>query len=89
MAEWFGTEYSELNVIGTFNLMYNASLFAKESMGIQIGFKDIINTNEASDFSFIPLKPAVTEQIYLIWKKGKQFSPVANLFLKALRTESQ
>lgn len=89
IANWFGRDYAELNIIGSFNLMYNASLFVKENVGIQIGFKNVINTNEVSDFAFVPLKPTVTEQIYLIWKKGKQFSPVADLFLETLRQEIQ
>ena len=56
LAGWIGKSIENFNVVGTYNLLYNASLMAKQNIGSVLCFDGIINTSE-SNLKFIPLKP--------------------------------
>lgn len=83
-----GTDISELNVIATYNLAYNASLMVKDGLGYAICFDSIINTNSDDNDSLcfvplpelqIPLRPIV------MWKKHQALSKAAERFIDILR----
>ena len=57
IPEWAGERFSELHLEGSFRLSYNASMFAKEGLGILLTFEHLINCSEESDLVFKPLSP--------------------------------
>lgn len=85
-ANLFGKHYKKLNIVGTHNLIYNASLMVDEGFGYAITFDKIINT-ENTNLKFIPFQPAVTADMYLIWKKNQIFSKASEKFLGCLMDE--
>lgn len=86
ITDLFGNHYSNLNIIATHNLIYNASLMVDEGFGYAITFDKLINT-ENTNLKFIPFQPAVTADMHFIWKKNKAFSKQARLFLDRLKQE--
>jgi len=82
--EWFGNSFNQLNIVTTFNLMYNAALLVRSGVGYAIGIDGIIATERESDLCFRPLNPLVTSGLDLISKKYQAFTPAAELFLKKL-----
>lgn len=85
MEEWFGCERKELNIIATFNLLYNACWMVRAGMGHIISLKGIIPTDGPSDdLVFRPLKPARTASLVIAWRKYQILSPAAEAFKKAL-----
>ena len=89
MIDWFGDDLAKLNVIATYDLLYNASVMVREGMGYAIGFDKLIYTGEHSDLCFCPLDPSLSSQMYVIWKKYQVFTPVAALLLEELKNISQ
>ncbi len=81
--KWFKKDLKELNIVGTYNLAYNASLLAKAGMGIVITLDGLINTI-GTDLTFIPLKDQNKVEMNLIWKKFQPLSKVSQLYLKTL-----
>lgn len=81
---WFGTSKDELNIVATYNLAYNASIMVDEGIGNALILDKIINTNN-TDLRFIPLKPALTIDIYILWKKYQIFSRPAGIFYNELK----
>ncbi len=81
---WAKDRFSELKLEGSFRLSYNASVFAKENLGILLTFKDLINT-EKSDLVFRTLSPKLTSDLYLIWNKYQTFTPIAEKFLNQIK----
>ncbi|MBP3239147.1 MAG: LysR family transcriptional regulator, partial [Oribacterium sp.] len=63
---------------------YNGSVFARESLGILLTFKDLINT-EGTDMVFRPLSPELKSELYLIWNKYQTFTPIAEKFLEQIK----
>lgn len=76
-----------LNVIATYNLLFNASLMVKEGVGCALCLDKIISTSEDSELKFIPLRPAREVGLVAVYKKNAAFSKPAALFLEMLKQE--
>lgn len=88
-TEWFGDDYKELNVVTTFNLVYNAALMVETGVGYAITIDKIANISETSALCFKPLYPPLESGLNLIWKKYQIFSPAAEAFLEKLHSKWQ
>ena len=78
-SEWLGYGAEELNIIGTHNLAYNASVMVREGLGVLLTIEGIIS---GEGLKFIPLKPEIFAGLVLAWKKGAVFSKAAVKFLE-------
>ncbi len=83
--EWFGEHVGELNVVATYNLIYNAALMVEEGLGYAIGLDRTINATAHSALCFRPLTPKVESEVVIVWKKYQIFSAAAELFLSRLQ----
>ena len=81
--EWFQSDFDKLNIVATYNLIYNASIMVKSGIGYAIGLDKLINTN-GSSLCFVPLKPKLEAELNIVWKKEQVFSPASGIFLDAL-----
>lgn len=83
ISNWFGVNLDQLEVVGTYTLLYNASLLVKTSNNAALCIDGIINTKENS-LKFIPLNPPLTVNTNIIWKKGQVFSSASQVFRDTL-----
>ena len=74
-------ELSSLNVVATYNLVYNASLLVEDALGYAICFDKLINTSGNSRLCMRPIVPQMKAAGYLIWKKYQVFSPAVQMFI--------
>lgn len=74
-----------LNVVATYNLIYNASLMVREGMGYAIGFDNIIDTSGNRGLVCKPINPITEVSMYLVWKKYQIFSKSSQLFLQEIQ----
>ena len=81
---WAKERFPKLKLEGSFRLSYNGSVFARESLGILLTFKNLINT-EGTDMVFRPLSPELKSELYLIWNKYQAFTPIAEKFLEHIK----
>lgn len=84
---WMKREFSKLNVVMTYDLIFNASLFVKNSIGYAIALDKIINTTGDSELCFRPLYPALEAGLCIAWKKYQVFSRASKEFLRLLKNE--
>ncbi|EKS7865498.1 MULTISPECIES: LysR family transcriptional regulator [Bacillus] len=85
LSGWLGEEIENLNVIGTYNLLYNASLLVKENIGYALCIDKLMNTSEESTLCFRPLSPKLEAGLNILWKKHQTFSSATKIFLTYLR----
>lgn len=85
MPKWFGEMQDRLNIVATYDLLYNTTIMVRENFGYALGFDGLVNTGTDSDLCFRPLEPALSSPMYIIWKKYQVFSPVAALLLEELK----
>ncbi|WP_279404006.1 substrate-binding domain-containing protein [Secundilactobacillus kimchicus] len=83
-ANWIGDSTASLEVISTYNLLYNASIMAATGVGAVLCLDGIINTT-GSNLTFIPLAPRLEAHASLIWSKSTPLSAQADAFLKEFR----
>lgn len=84
-SQWLNCNISNLNVVATYNLLFNASLLVDEGLGYAIGLDKIINTSENSNLCFRPLEPRVEAELNIIWKKYQIFSKAAEQFMMKIK----
>ena len=84
MSDWFGQDMSRLNVVATYNLVFNASLLVEEGLGYAVCFDKLINVSGNSSLCFRPLSPKMEAQASIIWKRYQVFSKAADCFLREL-----
>lgn len=63
LSGWFGHSMKSLNIVGTMNLMYNASCFAQEGFACVIGPQRLVDTTWESGLVFRPLDPPANTQL--------------------------
>lgn len=85
LAAWMQKEVSELEIIATYNLLFNASLMVEEGLGYAIGFDKIINTSGNSNLCFRPLTPKREACMSIIWKKYQVFSKASEKFMQKMK----
>lgn len=83
-AAWFGDDFDKLDVVTTFNLVYNASIMVEAGVGYAVTLDKLANTSEDSTLCFRPLAPVLASGMSVIWKKYQIFSPAAALFLEKM-----
>lgn len=81
--QWLGRQPSQLRVVATYNLVYNASLLVDEGLGYALCFDKLINT-QGSGLVFRPLDPPMQAEAHVVWKKYQVFSKATRLFLEEL-----
>lgn len=85
LSSWLNCNIDQLNIIATYNLLFNASLLVDEGLGYAIGLDKIINTVENSNLCFRPLEPAIEAELSIIWKKYQVFSKPAEQFMSKIK----
>ena len=78
-------ETKRLNIVGTYNLIFNASLLVESGACCALGFEKLINTTGDSPLCFRPLTGQNKTAGALIWKKYQTFSPAVQLFIDLIR----
>ena len=83
LSQWMKKEITSLNVVATYNLVYNASLLVDEGLGYALCLDKLINTR-GSNLCFRAFSPQVEAAACIVWKKYQVFSKAAEAFLQCL-----
>lgn len=83
-SSWLGVSSSKLNIIGTYNLIFNAAVMVEEGVGNALCIDKLMDSTSISNVRFIPLIPYQEASLFLIWKKSKFFSKEALSFIEEL-----
>lgn len=81
---WIGKSMNDLNIVATYNLIYNAAIMVEEGLGYALCLDKLVNTSGNSTLCFRPLNPVLEVHLDIVWKKYQVFSKAAKLFLDYL-----
>lgn len=87
ISGWTGGEFERLNIVATYNLVFNASLMVDEGFGYALCLDKLVNTSRDSGLCFRPLYPQLEAHLDIVWKKYREFSKAEEKFLSALKSE--
>lgn len=83
--EFFSCGQEKLNIVATYNLLFNGSLMVEEGMGYAICFDKIINVSGDSNLCFRPLEPAIKANMSIVWKKYQVLTKATEKFIQKLQ----
>lgn len=86
LSRWIEGGIHSLQIIGTYNLLLNASLLVEEGIGCALCMDKLVVASARNKLCFRPLEPAVDIQLELVWKKDQLFAKAASLFLEEMQT---
>jgi DNA-binding transcriptional LysR family regulator len=86
LSGWLGGEYDRLNVVATYNLIFNASIMVEEGVGSAFSIDKLVKIPENSQLCFRPLEPRLEARINVVWKKHHIFSKAVEKFLEQLKS---
>jgi len=89
ISGWLGQSMDALNIVSTHTLIRSAVKMSQEGLGYPLCLNTDVDVDIYNTLKFIPLKPWIETTTDLIWKKGKTFSRITELFLKTLEVKMQ
>ena len=84
LSRLFGLPADAANIVGYGNLIYNVSRFVQAGIGIALTIDGLTYTGEGSPLRFLPVRPERYRSQILLWKKKKELSRAAQLFLSEM-----
>ncbi|KRN28134.1 LysR substrate binding domain protein [Lactobacillus selangorensis] len=84
-ADWWRNQASDIRIIGTYNLLFNATILVRNHSCYAVALENLIVNRDNAHLAFRRFSPELTEPITLIWKNANTPSPVARLFLQRLQ----
>ncbi len=82
-----GRSAGKLNIIATYNLIFNGALMVQDGLGYALCLESIINPSQNNELCFKPLTNALTEEMHVIWKKDNVFSKASQKFFEEITRE--
>lgn len=80
ISGWMGDRHSQLHIVATYNLLYNASLMVEEGMGYALCLDKIVRTPDEGPLCFRPLKPKIEVGLSVAWKNTRYFQRRRKVF---------
>lgn len=82
LANWFGEYYDRLEIIASYNLLYNSAIMVQDKIGAALCLRlDSIYEN----LCFVPLSPPLKTGSVLVWKKHETLSPAVEEFIRHVK----
>lgn len=87
LASWLRRDTESLDIVATYNLVYNASRMVAEGVGYALTLDKLVNTTGDSTLCFRPLEPRLEVGLDVVWKKYQIFSKATEKFLEHLQAK--
>ena len=82
LINWFGDYSEQMEIVMTYNLIYNAAMMVKQGIGAALCLE---LENRIENLCFVPLSPGLELGSVLAWKKNQVFSPAASAFIRHVK----
>lgn len=84
VANWLKKDMNKLNIVSTYNLIFNAAIMVEEGFGYALSLDKLVKTTDNDVLCFKPFKPPLEIDANIIWKKYQVFSQASEEFLQRL-----
>ena len=84
ISSWIKKDFESLNVVATYNFLFNAILLVQNGFGNAIILNSLVDTKQYKELCFRPLSPKMEVNFSLVWKKYQVFSKPAEKLLELL-----
>ena len=84
LRQWLQLREKQLQIVGTYNLLFNAALLVEEGVGCALCLDKLLPARHEK-LRFVPLLPDVKMALDLAWRQYQPLSKTARAFLAELR----
>lgn len=85
IQSWEGIKGKELNIVGTFNLIFNVFSLVENRVGSALTIEGAISNRASQTMKFLPIYPEITTDCVLVWPKQKLLSPVVEKLIETFK----
>lgn len=85
LTGYLEVDIEKLNIIATYNLIYNAALLVKQGLGSAITLDKLVDVSDNAKLCFRNFFPTLKANLVLVWKKYQIFSKPAQKFLDEIK----
>ncbi|MFK4566011.1 LysR family transcriptional regulator [Enterococcus sp. UD-01] len=85
LEQWLGYSFADLNIIGTYNLIFNVFALVENRVGSALTIEGVVANRRLNNVKFIPLEPAIERNCLLVWKKTRIQTPVVKEFIRRFK----
>lgn len=82
LINWFGEYFDRMEIVATYNLIYNAAILAEHMNGAVLCME---NEYSFENMTFIPIEPQLETGSVLVWKKNQFLSQATAKFIECIR----
>lgn len=86
IENWLGHPIESDQIIGTYNLLFNAAVMVQENISMVYCLDRLINIVNVADLVYRPLSPRLETKINLVWQKDRILSSAAAAFLETFES---
>lgn len=87
LSSWLKTDYAKLNLVASYNLLFNAALLVEAGVGYALCLDNIVSATGENGLCFRPLSPMLESHVDLVWKRHQMFSKASETFLNGIRQD--
>jgi len=87
LSQWYTGNMDSLNIVGDYNLIFNAVFLVEAGVGNAICLNDLVPIPENSPLCFRPLAPPSSAELTFVWKRERPLSQAGALFLQEVKRE--
>lgn len=88
LAKWAEVPLAELNIIGNFNLSFNALPLVANKVGAAFSIEGAVSNRQSAELAFLPLDPPVKTNCALVWKK-RVHTPIVQELIRRFKQAFQ
>lgn len=85
ISEWSQIAVNDLQVIGTYNLIFNIFSLVRNNVGSAVVIEGVTSNRNLDNLAFIPFKPELYTHCVLVWKKSRIQTPILKNFIKRFK----
>ena len=85
LSEWMGAPWETMNVIGTYNLIFNVFSLVENRVGSALTIEGATTNRDTTRTTFVPLSPELNTTCILAWKRNRLHTPVVAELIKRFR----
>ncbi|MGM0217318.1 LysR family transcriptional regulator [Enterococcus sp. AZ126] len=82
LESWLEKPLNDLNVVGTFNLIFNVFSLVENRVGSALTIEGATTNGKHDGLTFVPLAPEVKTNCVLVWKKNRIQTPAVKEFIQ-------
>lgn len=86
LSIWLKQDFSKLNIVATYSLLYNGSLMVEEGIGYALCLNHIVNSTAKAAYVSDLLSPKLDIGLNVVWKKYQLLNKASEKFLEKLQS---